>query len=139
MPGDLAAVDSAVVFQSAPGREAGRCSLRLALSLPCARFNPRPAVRPGDAVVGQPPNMLHLFQSAPGREAGRCARRCIDRYNTLMFQSAPGREAGRCRVHDLVRGANPRFNPRPAVRPGDARPDPCGCRRQCPVSIRARP
>ena len=37
------------MFQSAPGREAGRCGAVLsALSAGC-RFNPRPAVRPGDA------------------------------------------------------------------------------------------
>ena len=55
-----------------------------------------------------------------------------------LFQSAPGREAGRC-----LAGANgdrqaARFNPRPAVRPGDAR---CIKHLVAPetVSIRARP
>ena len=39
-------------FQSAPGREAGRC-----------------------ASHGKPPPTLSRFQSAPGREAGRCEKR----------------------------------------------------------------
>ena len=37
------------------------------------RFNPRPAVRPGDAMRGfEPVRVFGMFQSAPGREAGRC-------------------------------------------------------------------
>ena len=38
-------------FQSAPGREAGRCAGSSLLSYILACFNPRPAVRPGDAAV----------------------------------------------------------------------------------------
>ena len=41
----------ACAFQSAPGREAGRC---------------------GEAI--EIPAKVAVFQSAPGREAGRCAR-----------------------------------------------------------------
>ena len=38
-----------------------------------------------------------------------------------MFQSAPGLEAGRCANGDTVTfDLVPRFNPRPALRPGDA-------------------
>ncbi len=40
------------VFQSTPDREAGRC---VDLQAECAnskRFNPRPTVRPGDAILG---------------------------------------------------------------------------------------
>ncbi len=60
-------------FQSAPGREAGRCT--------------RSKIR----VSGG-----HVFQSAPGREAGRCST-VTDAWRKLEeFQSAPGREAGRC-------------------------------------------
>ncbi len=36
-------------------------------------FNPRPAVRPGDAgILDAQPESARTFQSAPGREAGRC-------------------------------------------------------------------
>ena len=39
------------LFQSAPGREAGRCGCSFDLCMFCAHcFNPRPAVRPGDAL-----------------------------------------------------------------------------------------
>ena len=41
--------DYAIQFQSAPGREAGRCRMAIATSLAVTSFNPRPAVRPGDA------------------------------------------------------------------------------------------
>ena len=36
-------------FQSAPGREAGRCNSMLQQGQVMIGFNPRPAVRPGDA------------------------------------------------------------------------------------------
>jgi len=36
-------------FQSAPGREAGRCHVSFGWLLQQLGFNPRPAVRPGDA------------------------------------------------------------------------------------------
>jgi len=37
-------------------------------------FNPRPAVRPGDARILKDSGFaIEWFQSAPGREAGRCA------------------------------------------------------------------
>ena len=54
------------------------------------------------------------------------------------FQSAPGREAGRCGIYPR-RGLQPRrFNPRPAVRPGDA-PATIDEMIRMSVSIRARP
>ena len=37
-------------FQSAPGREAGRCNHQVGADRRMAGFNPRPAVRPGDAL-----------------------------------------------------------------------------------------
>ncbi len=60
------------------------------------------------------------FQSAPGREAGRCNAPLGQTTIDGLFQSAPGREAGRCT--DSISGAVSvsGFNPRPAVRPGDA-------------------
>ncbi len=67
------------------------------LALAAGRFNPRPAVRPGDAV---PAALLdesrEEFQSAPGREAGRCKIGNTSSARFAAFQSAPGREAGRC-------------------------------------------
>ena len=62
-------------FQSAPGREAGRCS------------------RAEEAALRR-----LAFQSAPGREAGRCTASLTFQPTTVPFQSAPGREAGRCHL-----------------------------------------
>ena len=60
-------------------------------------FNPRPAVRPGDAKGALIPGDGYTqFQSAPGREAGRCALKAAIEAAKYAFQSAPGREAGRC-------------------------------------------
>ena len=50
MPIAISSKAMVTLFQSAPGREAGRCS--------CARYSSR---------------AHYLFQSAPGREAGRCS------------------------------------------------------------------
>jgi len=79
------------------------------------------------------------FQSAPGLEAGRCQllHHTIDA--VAAFQSAPGLEAGRCmssRQASLMHGRS--FNPRPALRPGDARVDQY-LEAVVQVSIRARP
>ncbi len=79
-----------------------------------------------------------VFQSAPGREAGRCMRSPLfaDRNPSFNPRPAvrPGDAGGRCRY----RSARRRFNPRPAVRPGDA-----GAGKSIEglflVSIRARP
>ena len=78
------------------------------------------------------------FQSAPGREAGRCPLVVVFAAFTPLFQSAPGREAGRCPTRRLR--CRPRwcFNPRPAVRPGDARVGEAE-HGGVHVSIRARP
>ena len=42
---------SGFMFQSAPDREAGRCRSTPASLRGWKRFNPRPTVRPGDAIV----------------------------------------------------------------------------------------
>ncbi len=60
------------------------------------------------------------FQSAPGREAGRCLTTMTPDRSPIVFQSAPGREAGRCLNPPPMRNHHGSFNPRPAVRPGDA-------------------
>ena len=84
------------------------------------------------------PYIFWMFQSAPGREAGRCGGVTIIPTYDAKFQSAPGREAGRCPLPPSACPAPCGFNPRPAVRPGDAaslEADMQGMR----VSIRARP
>ena len=63
--------------------------------------------------------------------------RCGSR-NCSEFQSAPGREAGRCVAARVDRLKAIGFNPRPAVRPGDAELSAELGAVQC-VSIRARP
>ncbi len=99
MPAALEGRNELGQFQSAPGREAGRCPAGHGLStVTHSCFNPRPAVRPGDA---------ELYMSR--------------KYVQKVFQSAPGREAGRCPAgHGLSTVTHSCFNPRPAVRPGDA-------------------
>ena len=94
-------------------------------SEPCApgpdRFNPRPAVGPGDAIWdAEPFDQVQAFQPAPGRGAGRCSLSIAKGGAASMFQPAPGRGAGRCpRACSQARG-DACFNPRPAVGPGDA-------------------
>ena len=61
------------MFQSAPDREAGRCS-----------------------VGNEYGRQAMKFQSAPDREAGRCSCARTSAYASKAFQSAPDREAGRC-------------------------------------------
>ena len=84
-------------------------------------FNPRPALRPGDASVADLwPPCSHVFQSAPGLEAGRCRKQHDNLVRILRFQSAPGLEAGRCIGSATATSFARCFNPRPALRPGDA-------------------
>ena len=62
-----------------------------------------------------------LFQSAPGREAGRCGDGL--RYNDILFSGFNPRPAVRPGDAELARPKAAEwhgFNPRPAVRPGDA-------------------
>ena len=86
------------MFQPAPGRGAGRCIENICkLFSRVIRFNPRPAVGPGDARptwLSQPE--IDEFQPAPGRGAGRGARRGRVHDPVAGFQPAPGRGAGRC-------------------------------------------
>ena len=78
------------------------------------------------------------FQSAPGREAGRYETSLTYRDRFSQFQSAPGREAGRYPACVDWLGSALRFNPRPAVRPGDTDGEAVPFIRLL-VSIRARP
>ena len=82
--------------------------------------------------------IAEMFQSAPGREAGRCPGCSRRRQNAMLFQSAPGREAGRCSAVRNAATSTKSFNPRPAVRPGDASHIPL-LGGESVVSIRARP
>ena len=70
---------------------------------PCERaggrgFNPRPALRPGDAVdrmVSQP--LSEGFNPRPALRPGDAHDVAIDIPPAAAFQSAPGLEAGRCK------------------------------------------
>ena len=61
------------------------------------------------------------FQSTPDREAGRCKKVGDDTTPPLAFQSTPDREAGRCGTAAALGFQWRGFNPRPTVRPGDAK------------------
>jgi hypothetical protein len=61
-------------FQSAPGREAGRCVAPTAWTLPSGRFNPRPAGRPGDARLPEFMEIERTFVSIRARPGGRAMR-----------------------------------------------------------------
>ncbi len=115
-------------FQSAPGREAGRCRAGCPGRPGWRCFNPRPAGRPGDALdlVHERDQVVVSIRARPG---GRAMRRCRrPAFGGSGFQSAPGREAGRCARLRISTAAPTRFNPRPAGRPGDAAPSRCAGR-----------
>jgi len=109
-------------------------------------FNPRPALRPGEAARSHPTMQSSMFQSAPGFEAGRSSPCSGAVWSKKEFQSAPGFEAGRSKLGGRAQYAHPSwfqsapgfeagrsqtgavvakldmsFNPRPALRPGEAR------------------
>ena len=79
-----------------------------------------------------------LFQSAPGREAGRCCALADIPFEVMGFNPRPAVRPGDAPEMGVDNSPDMGFNPRPAVRPGDA--DLFG---QVPVSlevsIRARP
>ncbi len=108
-------------FQSAPGREAGRCLGTLLMLGRLRCFNPRPAVRPGDASSGDGSwTRVGGFNPRPAVRPGDAIINSAKVEVEYLFQSAPGREAGRCRGTGLPFAPSISFNPRPAVRPGDA-------------------
>ena len=116
MPPATAPIAIGIQFQSAPGREAGRC----------VRLQP------------QKGNII-LFQSAPGREAGRCRQppvHCFTRKR--CFNPRPAGRPGDALGWSLKTSVDMRFNPRPAGRPGDALQE-LGPQLPHRVSIRARP
>ena len=60
-------------FQSTPSTEAGRCLTALQQHMAETGFNPRPALRLGDAFPHPMTPIIDPFQSTPSTEAGRCA------------------------------------------------------------------
>ncbi len=102
-------------FQSAPGHLAGRCrSARLPL-WPVRRFNPRPAIWPGDA-----------------KKQDRLQRK------RPSFNPRPAIWPGDAVTAHGRRAHHRGFNPRPAIWPGDAKAKWLMAEGQ-DVSIRARP
>ncbi len=85
------------LFQSAPGREAGRCPRNQGGGMKLIGFNPRPAVRPGDAWPAR-----GCFQVGTG------------------FNPRPAVRPGDAEAVRHPINTPESFNPRPAVRPGDA-------------------
>ena len=138
MPHGLVVVVGAHQFQSAPGLTVGRCASFLGRVCTHSGFNPRPASRSGDACSCFD-QAAQLIVSIRARPHGRAMRIGISgASDSIMFQSAPGLTVGRCHLREHFTVANPRFNPRPASRSGDATDrarHPAWCR----VSIRARP
>ena len=130
-------------FQSAPGIDAGRNPSRRSPRTPTTRFNPLPALMPGETRAADAGDRLaRRFQSAPGIDAGR--NRLVHArsagqwgFNPLPasmpgetvrsatmtgwcgFQSAPGIDAGRNRPFRIVCERDLRFNPLPALMPGE--------------------
>gem|GEM_PF-2113123 len=60
-----------------------------------------------------------MFQSTPGSYAGRYRDGAPDDQLVIAFQSTPGSYAGRYQSVAFERGGVERFNPLPAVMPGD--------------------
>ena len=83
-------------------------------------FNPRPAVRPGDAAHVFSRLTFCEFQSAPGREAGRCVMLNQTMSMGKCFNPRPAVRPGDASLVGCSNTRRKRFNPRPAVRPGDA-------------------
>ncbi len=139
MPADqMSLANTDGMFQSAPGREAGRCAEDSGFGWIRTGFNPRPAGRPGDAGRNSAERVAAAV-SIRARPGGRAMPACSTAPACASsFQSAPGREAGRCPERVGRPGKKSSFNPRPAGRPGDAE-----TRRYLSpvnlVSIRARP
>ena len=88
-------------------------------------FNPRPALRPGDASsTSSTASKVVVFQSAPGLGAGRSVLIDVGSSLGVLFQSAPGLGAGRSAVVAVggLVGAAVSIRARPwgrAIRPAD--------------------
>ena len=103
-----------------------------------SRFNPLPALMPGDTHLGwQGPGAPKGFQSAPGVNAGRYLASVQISVQVSVFQSAPGVNAGRYKRANAGAMPTSRFNPLPALMPGDTMAPPMVSGRVW-VSIRSR-
>ena len=81
------------MFQSAPGGEAGGKGQRRPEPSSVIRFNPPPAVRPGERVVPLGLPVDDRFNPPPAVRPGE--RTCTAQTSLrVAFQSAPGGEAG---------------------------------------------
>ncbi len=108
-----------LLFQSAPGAEAGGNCGPEADRPPAAGFHPPPALSPGE--TGEPgggTGASTMFQSAPGAEAGGNSRPPKIE-SGRRFQSAPGAEAGGNLGQPTITVQRYSFNPPPALRPGE--------------------
>ena len=83
-------------------------------------------------------NSRMRFQSAPGREAGRCIQWAKYSPGQYRFNPRPAVRPGDARLRTMPGSGHRSFNPRPAVRPGDAFFSPFN-QKWIAVSIRARP
>ena len=103
------------------------------------RFNPRPAVRPGETIKAHRMAVrAYLFQSAPGREAGRDSGGRRADLRPTCFNPRPAVRPGETGSSPSSGPSPFSFNPRPAVRPGETMTWRMMVRSKC-VSIRARP
>ncbi len=116
MPPAMAATPPTTRFQSAPGREAGRCDY------------PR-----------DPNGMLPLvsIRARPGGRAMRAGRRSAW-LRIRSFNPRPAGRPGDAPAPSRTASTTSSFNPRPAGRPGDASKDSVTKKKE-EVSIRARP
>ena len=90
-----------------------------------SRFNPPPALRPGETETWLEATRAFQFQSAPGTEAGGNPLFAAIATEYNVFQSAPGTEAGGNRPGTAGHLTALSFNPPPALRPGEtALPEP---------------
>ena len=107
-------------FQSTPGIAAGRIPALPGGGHGCQRFNPRPALLPGESPqtghIGDP-----LVVSIHARHCCR-ANRGVDLAGARasMFQSTPGIAAGRILTQSQRLPPSCSFNPRPALLPGES-------------------
>jgi len=108
------------LFQSAPDHSAGRCAESAGVIHQHSCFNPRPTIRPGDAMLMCATEQCKTV-SIRARPFGRAMHHGLMlRSANGQFQSAPDHSAGRCHAIRARIRASWRFNPRPTIRPGDA-------------------
>ena len=86
-----------------------------------ASFNPRPAVRPGDAPPARPkPSTTTCFNPRPAVRPGDASNKHRHRHHHHSFNPRPAVRPGDAPWVAASAERTDSFNPRPAVRPGDA-------------------